>query len=310
MVFKLLTYRDQENDLRAGLLVGEDVYDVARITSCADHVRVSRILEDWRTLSSALQSAAEAPPADCAIGPLSTLKLGAPLDPVGAIFCAAANFKDHMFAMARKLGQAPEPDPREHDVKPYHFLKPARQALTGPDAVVKLPTYAQKVDWEAELVAVIGSAARNVPVASALDHVAGYAVGNDLSVRDRVYMKRPNVPEASLFKTDFLGMKGFDQSCPLGPWIVPASAISDPQRLSIKLWLDDDLMQDSNTSNMVFSVAEQIAYLSERVTLLPGDIVMTGTPAGTGAEQDRFLSPGQTVRAWIEQIGELRTTLA
>jgi len=310
MSFKLLCYRDGGTSTRAGLLARDEVFDVARLLDCAGYAQVSRILEHWDVVGEQLRLGAEAPPEHCYVGSVSTVKLAAPLEPVGAIFCAAANFKDHMLAMAQKLGQPPEPDPRELDVKPYHFLKPARQTMVGPDAVVKLPAYAQRVNWEAELVAVIGSPARNVPVERALDCVAGYTVGNDLSVRDRAFMKRPNVPDASLFKTDFIGMKGFDESCPIGPWIVPAAAIGEPQRLAIKLWLDDELMQDSSTSNMVFSVAEQIAYLSERVTLLPGDIVMTGTPAGTGAEQDRFLRAGQTLRVWIEHIGELRTFLA
>jgi 2-keto-4-pentenoate hydratase/2-oxohepta-3-ene-1,7-dioic acid hydratase in catechol pathway len=310
MSFKLLSYGDGGTSTRAGLLVCDEVYDVARLLDCPGYAQVSSILANWRVVGEQLGLAAEAPPEHCYVGSVSSVKLAAPLEPVGAIFCAAANFKDHMLAMAQKLGQPPEPDPRELDVKPYHFLKPTRQTMVGPDAVVQLPVYAQRIDWEAELVAVIGTVARNVPVARALDHVAGYTVGNDLSVRDRAFMKRPNVPEASLFKTDFIGMKGFDQSCPIGPWIVPAAAIGEPQRLAIKLWLDDELMQDSSTANMVFSVAEQIAYLSERVTLLPGDIIMTGTPAGTGAEQDRFLRAGQTLRAWVEHIGELRTFLA
>ena len=175
---------------------------------------------------------------------------------------------------------------------------------------MKLPSYAHNIDWEIELVAVIGKPARNVSIERALDYVAGYTVGNDLSVRDRAFMKRPNVPDGSLFKTDFLGMKGFDRSCPIGPWIVPARALREPQTLAMKLWVDDELKQDSSTSQMIFSAAEQISHLSTYATLLPGDLVMTGTPAGTGAESDVFLKPGQTIRAWIEHIGELRTRIA
>nr|WP_283818027.1 fumarylacetoacetate hydrolase family protein [Bradyrhizobium jicamae] len=263
-------------------------------------------MDDWQHSLETLFSLGELP-ARAAVTKLEACKLGAPLGGSAAVFCAAANFQDHMLAMARKLNQEPEPDPRRLDVKPYHFLKPTRQTLVGPDATVQLPAYAGKVDWEVELVAVIGKIARNVSIDRALDHVAGYTVGNDLSVRDAAYMKRPNVPVESLFRTDFLGMKGFDGSCPVGPWIVPASTIGDPQNLPIMLTVDGEVMQVSNTSQMIFSVAEQISYLSARTTLLPGDAILTGTPAGTGAERDRFLKSGQVVCASVAGIGSLRT---
>jgi 2-keto-4-pentenoate hydratase/2-oxohepta-3-ene-1,7-dioic acid hydratase in catechol pathway len=122
-------------------------------------------------------------------------------------------------------------------------------------------------------------------------------------------MKRPNVPETSPFNTDFIGIKGFDKSVILGPWITPAAQIGDPANLGMKLWVEDELMQDSNSSQMIFSTAEQIAYLSERITLLPGDVVMTGTPAGTAAERGRFLKKGETIRMWIDNIGETRNVV-
>jgi 2-keto-4-pentenoate hydratase/2-oxohepta-3-ene-1,7-dioic acid hydratase in catechol pathway len=146
-------------------------------------------------------------------------------------------------------------------------------------------------------------------VGEALDYVAGYTVCNDLSVRDKVYTSRPNVPPASPFSGDFLSFKGFDKSAIIGPWITPASQVGDPTNLKMKLWVNDDLMQDSDSSKMIYSAADQISYLSERITLLPGDVVMTGTPAGTGAEQDRFLKVGDTIRMWIENIGELKNKI-
>ena len=126
-----------------------------------------------------------------------------------------------------------------------------------------------------------------------------------MSVRDLRYIKIPNVPDHSVFRNDFVGMKAFDQSCVLGPWLTPARLVPDPQRLAMRLWINDELMQDSSTSEMVFTLGEQIAYLSSRVTLLPGDVVMTGTPAGTGMERDRFLRAGETVRMEIEGLGAM-----
>ena len=145
------------------------------------------------------------------------------------------------------------------------------------------------------------------PVERALDHVAGYTVGNDLSARDLT--KRAQVPDSSPFKFDWLSQKCFDGSCPLGPWIVPAHQLPDPQKLALKLWVNDKLMQDSSTSRMIFDTAEQIAMLSARVTLQPGDLVLTGTPAGVGMPRRVFLKPGDVVKLWIEGIGELSHTM-
>jgi 2-keto-4-pentenoate hydratase/2-oxohepta-3-ene-1,7-dioic acid hydratase in catechol pathway len=106
-----------------------------------------------------------------------------------------------------------------------------------------------------------------------------------------------------------VSQKNFDGACPLGPWIVPAHEIANPQNLGIKLWVNDVLKQDSHTSKMIFSVAEQIAHLSTRITLYPGDLILTGTPSGVGMARQEFLKPGDVVRVWIEGIGTLSNTL-
>jgi 2-keto-4-pentenoate hydratase/2-oxohepta-3-ene-1,7-dioic acid hydratase in catechol pathway len=155
---------------------------------------------------------------------------------------------------------------------------------------------------------VIGRTARDVPVDKALGCVAGYTVANDLSARD--FTKRPHVADGSPFKYDWLAQKNFDASCPIGPWIVPAKAIRDPQNLGITLSVNGVLKQDSNTSQMIFTLAEQIAHLSTRLTLHPGDIVLTGTPAGVGLARGEFLKPGDEVTVWIEKVGTLANTFA
>jgi 2-keto-4-pentenoate hydratase/2-oxohepta-3-ene-1,7-dioic acid hydratase in catechol pathway len=164
------------------------------------------------------------------------------------------------------------------------------------------------MDWEIELAAVIGLTAKNVPLAEALDYVAGYTIANDLSARDMG--RRPNVPDTAPFKFDWVAHKNFDGSCPLGPWIVPSRDIPDPQQLGLKLWVNDVIKQDSNTSQMIFTLAEQIAHLSSRITLQPGDVILTGTPAGVGAARPEFLKPGDVVRLWIETIGTLTNRMA
>jgi 2-keto-4-pentenoate hydratase/2-oxohepta-3-ene-1,7-dioic acid hydratase in catechol pathway len=308
--YKLLTYQ-AGRDARAGVLVAEQVFDAAKLTGTAAHATVLGVLNDWPKANRLLAQAAKriAGGKSRVKGtPLARAKLLAPILYPGAIFCAGANYRDHAEEMARVQGVPLEKDQRELGLSPWHFIKTARASVVGPDTKVKLPAYSQMIDWEVELAAVIGRPAKNVSAERALDHVAGYTIANDLSARDNG--RRPHLPDSSPFKFDWLGQKCFDGSCPLGPWITPASEIRDPQTLGMKLWVNDELMQDSNTSRMIFSTAEQIAQLSTRVTLQPGDLVLTGTPAGVGMARRRFLKPGETVRLWIEKIGELRNTLA
>ena len=200
-----------------------------------------------------------------------------------------------------------EADPHTQGLKAWHFIKASR-ALADPGATVKISGVSDQVDWEVELVAVIGRAAKNVPEDKALDYVAGYTAANDLSARDRG--RRANISDTSPFKADWTKHKTFDGSCPLGPWIVPASDIGDPQNLGLKLWVNDVLKQDSNSKDMIFNLAEQIAQLSSGMTLHPGDLVLTGTPAGVGSARGEFLKPGDVVKIWIEKIGTLSNKMA
>ena len=209
--------------------------------------------------------------------------------------------------MARKMNRPLEPDPHTLGLKSWHFIKAAR-AVTDPGATVKISNISKKMDWEVELAAVIGRPARDVPQSKALTYVAGYTIANDLSARDRG--RRPHIPDTSPFKADWVAHKSFDGSCPLGPWIVPASDIRDPQNLGIKLWVNGVLKQDSNTNQMIFNLAEQIAHLSSRLTLHPGDLILTGTPAGVGSARGEFLKEGDVVKIWIEKIGELTNKMA
>ncbi len=310
MSYRLLSFQ-AGREARAGVLVENSVYDAAKVTGVSAYSSVLGILGDWLKANRVLAQVAKriASGKSRAKGlPLGPVKLLAPVLYPGAIFCAGANYRDHVLEMARAQNAPPPKDPRELGLAPWHFIKTSRGSVVPPGARVKLPAYSQKVDWEVELVAVIGRAAKNVPVEKALDYVAGYTIGNDLSARDA--MARPQIPASSPFRFDWLSQKCFDGSCPLGPWIIPASGIPDPQKLDLKLWINDELMQDSNTSQMIFTTAEQIAHLSSRVTLVPGDLIMTGTPAGVGMGRGRFLKAGETVKLWIEGIGGLTHTMA
>ena len=239
--------------------------------------------------------------------PLKRTKLLAPVLWPSAIFCAGANYADHVAEMNKVNGRPPEPDPHTLGLQSWHFIKASR-SIANPGATVKISDYSKQMDWEVELAAVIGRKAKNVPQQKALAYVAGYTAANDLSARDRG--RRPHVADTSPFKADWVAHKSFDGSCPLGPWIVPASDIKDPQNLGIKLWVNDVLKQDSNTGKMIFNLAEQIAHLSSRLTLHPGDLILTGTPAGVGAGRGEFLKAGDVVKIWIERIGSLSSKMA
>ena len=310
MPYTLLSYQ-AGRAARAGVLVGDVVYDAAKVTGQSAHSSVLGVLEDWSRAKRLFTQAAKriASGAGRAKGvPLKRARLLAPVLYPGNIYCAGANYTDHMAEMARAQGQAPGPTMKELGEKPWHFVKTSRSSVVGPGARVKLPVYSHMVDWEVELAAVIGKVTRNVPVERALAAVAGYTIANDLSARD--VMKRDKNPPASPFYYDWLSQKCFDGACPLGPWIVPAGDIPDPQNLALRLWVNGTLMQDSHTSKMIFSTAEQIAMLSSRVTLYPGDLVLTGTPAGVGTPRRLFLKPGDTVKLWIEGIGDMTHTMA
>lgn len=309
MTYKLLSYQ-AGRDARAGVLVEDTVYDVQKVTGAPAYSSVLGALEEWSKAKRLLAQAAKriAAGKSRAKGvPLKRARLLAPVLYPGALFCAGANYTDHMLEMARVQNIPPEKDPHELGLKPWHFIKTSSASVVGPGARVTLPAYSQMVDWEIELVAVIGRPAKNVTIEKALDYVAGYTIANDLSARDA--MRRPHISDASPFKLDWVSQKCFDGACPLGPWITPASDIPDPQMLAMKLWVNGELMQDSHTSKMIFTTAEQIAHLSTRVTLKPGDLVVTGTPAGVGMGRRLFLKAGDTVRLWIEEIGEMSHTL-
>lgn len=299
--YRLATYQSKEGP-RAGLVIGDDVFDAAKLTGKAAYAAVLGILEDWKAAEGKLRKAAAgAARSRAKRQPLAKTKLLAPVRFPSAIYCAGANYADHAAEMAQKEGRPMPPDPHSQGLKAWHFLKAGR-SLADPGAPVKVSGYSERMDWEIELAVVIGRAAKDVPKEKALFHVAGYAVANDLSARDRG--PRKNVPDNSPFKFDWTKHKTFEGSCPLGPWIVPATDIADPQKLDIKLWVNGVLKQESNTGKMIFTIAEQIEQLSAGMTLHPGDLILTGTPAGVGIGRGEFLKAGDVVKLWIEKIGE------
>lgn len=316
MKYQLFTYEAIRGP-RAGLIVGTDWFDLSSVASVANrpvlaNASVDDLIHCWDAMALELGKLTDdlaANPGRFAAEVLDTvtLTLRAPLIRPGAIYAAGANYRDHVEAMARAFNQKLVLDPKKEGVPPWHFLKSGAATLSGHRADVPYPPRTERLDWEAELAVVIGKRTSKVSVQGALEHVAGYMCANDLSARD--YLVRAGVDPSSPFRFDWIGHKCFNGSCPLGPVFTPAQFVDSPENLGIKLWLNGQLRQDSNTRNHLYGVADQIAYLSERVDLLPGDVILTGTPAGVGMETGTFLKRGDVMKVWIEGLGELETRI-
>ncbi len=304
--YRLVSYTEDAKDKPlAGVLVNERVVSAASLLPgvSVDSTSVLGLLRAWDAVHPRLHAAAHNLPPNAGVA-LSDVKLLAPILYPGALFCAGANYWDHLEEMAeiakRVTGKAPVMAKAKD---PYFFMKTCAGSIIGPDTPARLPPFSKQIDWEAELGVVIGKAARNVSEANAFDVVAGYLIVNDLSARD--LMKR----EGSPFGMDWVGQKCFEDAAPMGPWLTPAAYIADPNKMDIKLWVNGVLKQDSNTSRLVHGIAEQIAYLSQHFTLQPGDVIATGTPAGVGMPRGEFLKVGDEVRIDIDGCGTLTNTM-
>jgi 2-keto-4-pentenoate hydratase/2-oxohepta-3-ene-1,7-dioic acid hydratase in catechol pathway len=302
IAFNLVTYKVGLN-ARAGLAIGARVFDLETLTGLSAAASMLGALTEWSAVIEELErKVASGHIEKLRSIPLSECELLAPLPRPGTLFCAGANYADHMEEMARAAGSKPDPDPKSLGSRSWHFIK-ASGTVIGPTHTIIPPEDSSKLDWEVELAAVIGRTARAVPLSEALSYVAGYCVAIDLSARD--LSRRPGMPVESPFRFDWVAHKSFDTACPMGPWLTPARFVQDPQQLAISLAVNGEVKQSSSTRKMIYSVAEQISDLSRHLTLSPGDVILTGTPAGVGAASGQYLKSRDCIRAWIESIGEL-----
>lgn len=257
------------------------------------------LFDDWPSSEKALCELAgrikDFAPADIGRA-LSIGDFMTPLQYPAKLILGGANYYEHMFKDANK------PDFRKEDGAPIFFLKPPTTSLVGCGKTVRFPVQSSKLDWEIELAVIIGKRLQRASEAEAMEGVAGYAVGIDLSARD--WQMNPRHP----WKFDLFTGKAFDDSCPLGPKIVPARFV-DPGDLRLCLSVNGQVRQDARSSDMIWSVAEQVSILSEHVTLEPGDILLTGTPAGVGMASGSYLSPGDTITAEIDGLGVLQVEI-
>jgi 2-keto-4-pentenoate hydratase/2-oxohepta-3-ene-1,7-dioic acid hydratase in catechol pathway len=303
--YRLVSFRVANGEPQAGALVGDRIYPTSKLVPALKNAdSVLGLLRDWDKAHPQLEAATKSLGEDGGLK-LADVTLLAPILYPGALYCAGANYWDHLEEMAeiakKMTGKAPS---MQKPADPYFFMKNTAGGIIGTNTPARLPSFSKQVDWEAELGVVIGKQCRHVSEQHAFDVIAGYVIVNDLSARD--LMKR----EGSPFGMDWVGQKCFEDAAPMGPWFTPAAYVGDANSLAIKLWVNGVLKQNSNTSKLVHGIAEQIVYLSKHLTLFPGDVIATGTPAGVGMPRGEFLKIGDEVKIEIDNCGTLVNRMA
>ena len=287
---KLVTFT-RDGAQRLGALTQRDGRDVVVDLNKADSSLPNDIITflNGGTESQAVAEKALADPPSEAVLERDTVQLAAPIPRPGKIICIGLNYGDH-------AAESNQPVPEY----PTVFAKYAN-CIIGPGESIVIPQVTEQVDYEGELAVIIGRRARDVAEHDALDYVAGYAPFNDVSARD--YQHRTS--QWTIGKT-------FDTFGPLGPALVTADEVADPHNLDLRVTVGDEVLQSSNTRHLIFNVPQLIAYLSAVMTLEPGDVIATGTPAGVGGARvpQRWLQPGEVVRVEISGLGMLENAVA
>ena len=279
---KFVTYRSKDGRSRPGVVEDDAVRAISTATlrdylELAPHERIA-----WHAADEPI--------------PLADVVLEAPIVPARNVFCVGRNYLEHAREGARALGK-----PLSLPKVPTFFTK-VPQSITGPGATLHLQADVSKeYDYEAELALVIGSVCKNVAEADAHAAIFGYTALNDVTARD---LQRDH---GQWFKG-----KSLDDACPVGPWIVTPDEVGDAQALRIALYRNGDLKQHATTADMIFPIPRLVAELSKGMTLLPGDVIATGTPDGVGfaRKPPEFLADGDVLRIEIERIGTLENTIA
>lgn len=275
---KLATFTHQDST-RVGIVTDEGVID----TQLADGV--SALMTDFLDMdmanSNTIQDLLKSNPATL---PLDEIRLEAPILRPPKFFGVGLNYLDHIEETGRDRPETPK------------IFNKQSTCVIGPDAAIHRPRVSDELDYEGELGFVIGKRCRHVTKEKAAEVIAGYLIVNDVSVRDWQYRS----------STWTLG-KSFDTHGPIGPWIVTADEIGDPHNLDIKTWINDDLRQSSNTTNLLFDCYYLTEYLSTVFTLEPGDIISTGTSSGVGTKMQpqAYMKPGDVVKITLEKVGTL-----
>ncbi|MBV8136413.1 MAG: fumarylacetoacetate hydrolase family protein [Deltaproteobacteria bacterium] len=274
----------EKNGVKLGAVKGDGVVDLSRIfPSLSDNI--IELIQRWSETKPDLERIVSERAPDAAF---ANVHLLAPVARPGKIMAIGLNYGDHI----RETGQKLPP----HQI----WFTKAVTSINGPFDPIELPIASAQLDYEAELVVIIGKRCKHVPSERAADVVFGYCAGNDVSVRDW-----------QMQTTQWVLGKSFDTHAPIGPWIVTADEIGDPHTMGIRCFVNDQRRQNSNTENLVFNVYDQIAHLSQAMTLEPGDIIFTGTPGGVGLamQPPQWLKAGDKVRVEIDRIGSIEAEI-
>lgn len=324
--FGLGTFSRGGDEHFPGVVINDYVVSIKHLStikgSLAKYHSVLTLLDDWASALPTLMNVVESlfdekeiTTRDIFI-PLRDLSVHPPVNLPRQIFCSGANYRKHVIDLIVDSDSPTNKDlSREERVKvasnimdkraahgsPYMFNKIV-SCITGAYSEIHLDPYSSQVDWELELAVVIGKHARNITRSEALHYVAGYTIANDLTNRDLIWCKDDL---KALGSNWFLG-KCSPTYLPLGPYLVPAEFISDPQNLQLVLKLNGHVMQDESTSDMIFDISRQIEFISAHASLWPGDIICTGSPAGNGTHYDRYLTAGDVLECTITDLGTMR----
>ena len=305
---QLATYEGLDG-VRVGVVDGDHIWDLTAAAEASGLVDTADVA-DMRALLEAGEAGLDAVRAttmwatnnnrsDLKV-PLLEVTLLAPLPCPGKLMCLAGNYASHIEEGGGSyIGK--------EKMIPRFFIKPC-SSVTATEQPIRIPPSTGFADWELELAVVIGKRGRDLTPEQAEEHIMGYTIFNDISARELTFRNDLPEQEGDWF-FDWLVGKWLDTFGPMGPWITTRDDIPHPDRLRMQLWHNDDLQQDANSGQMIFSPAEALSFVSQFITLEPGDILSTGTPAGVGHAKKVRLEPGDRIKGEIESLGILENTV-
>jgi len=299
---KLVTY-SRNQSVSCGIITGEGLIDIPSVWQGPNPPRsIKEILQKGLDCLGRL---AELSGSTDILTPLEQVKLLAPIPRPGKVIALAGNYSEHIKEAGLALGLSDSP---RNTTVPRPFLMPATVVI-GPDEKIPWPTYSEQIDYEIELAVIIGKKAKHVEPGSALEHVAGYTICNDVSARSVTFKKNRKARPWDEFY-DWLNGKWADGFLPMGPYLLTKDEVAEVQNLAMQLKVNGEARQEANTSQMIYPVADIVSFLSYIMTLEPGDVIATGTPSGVAMATGRFLQPGDTIECTIEKLGTLTNKLS
>jgi len=300
---KLVTYRGNGVE-SVGVLGEKGIIDISTVWPGTNPPR--NIIEILHR--GVLATVEELVKASDVVTPMENVKILTPIGRHGKILALAGNYGEHIKEASLKRGfKLGLSDAARQTTVPRPFLKPVTTVI-GPGDEIPWPAYSEQIDYEIELAVVIGKEAKCIGPKDAVGHIAGYMIANDVSARSVTFRKgREQRPWDEFY--DWMAGKWADGFCPMGPYLVTSDEIADVQNLEMELKVNSEVRQKTNTSNMIYSAADVVSFLSFIMTLEAGDIILTGTPAGVAVASGRFLQPGDSIECRIENLGILKNTL-